>query len=154
MPLPGTEDHFTIACLEGRRTTSFALNGSPLRLHLAHTVEVEGEKCHTVTYAYRLMTADSKGAWLARWEYFRRPPKPDYPYPLAHVHVNAALIDRAAESLLPKPLLHVHLPSARVPIELVLWHLLAEWGVASKTDDWQALLRESLSGFEERRTAP
>jgi hypothetical protein len=121
---------------------------------VAHAVEVEGEKCHTVSYVYRLMTADTKGAWLVRWEYFRRPPKPDYEYPLAHVHVNGALLDHDAESSLSKPLPHLHVPTARVPFELVLWHLLAEWGVAAKTDDWQALLRNSLSGFEERRTAP
>jgi len=100
------------------------------------------------------MTADSKDAWLVRWEYFRRPPTPGYEYPLAHVHINAALLDRDAESPLSKPLPHLHIPTARVPFELVLWHVLAEWGVASKTDDWRTLRRQSLSGFEERRTAP
>jgi hypothetical protein len=117
-------------------------------------VEVEGDKSHTVSYAYRLMTADSKDAWLVRWEYFRRLPKPGYECPLAHVHVNGAFLDRDAGLVLSKPLPHLHIPTARVPFELVLWHLLAEWGIASKTDDWQPLLRESLSGFEERRTAP
>jgi len=76
------------------------------------------------------MTADSKDAWLVRWEYFRRPPTPGYEYPLAHVHINAALLDRDAESPLSKPLPHLHIPTARVPFELAcgtcspsgVWH--------------------------------
>jgi hypothetical protein len=154
LPLPGEAEHFTIACLDGSRTVSFALHGSPLRLLVSHTVEVEADKCHTVSYAYRLMTADAKDAWVLRWEYFRRPPRPDYPYSLAHVHANATLTDSGAETLLRKPYTHAHVPTARVPIELVFWHLIAEWGVCPKSDDWQAVLRESLSGYEERRTAP
>jgi hypothetical protein len=41
-----------------------------------------------------------------------------------------------------------------VPLELVLWHLIAEWGVTPKTDGWQEVLDKSLTGFEQRRTAP
>lgn len=153
LPLPGEADHFTIACLDGPRAVSFALRGSPLRLLISHTVEVDGEKCHTVSYAYRLMTAEVKDAWLLRWEYFRRVPKPDYPYPLAHVHTNATFTDAGAEALLRKPASHLHVPTARVPLELVLWHLIVEWDVAPKTTHWQDVLRESLAGYEQRRTA-
>jgi hypothetical protein len=35
----------------------------------------------------------------------------------------------------------------------VLWHLIAEWGVQARTEDWQDLLRASMAGFEERRSA-
>jgi hypothetical protein len=41
-----------------------------------------------------------------------------------------------------------------VPLELVIWHVIAEWGVVPKTDDWRELLGESLEGFERRRRAP
>jgi hypothetical protein len=41
-----------------------------------------------------------------------------------------------------------------VPFELVLWHLIAEWGAQAKTEDWQRRLHGSLTGFEERRSAP
>lgn len=68
--------------------------------------------------------------WLLRWEYSRERPRADYAYPLAHIH------------------------AARVPLELVLWHLIAEWGVTPKTDGWYDVLGESLAGFEQRRTAP
>ncbi len=125
-----------------------------MRLLLSQTVEVVETKCHTVTYAYRLAAGEAKDAWLARWEYFRSPPRPNYPYPLAHLHLNASLHNADAEQRLAKPAPHLHLPTSRVPLELVLWHLIAEWGVRAKTEDWLQRLRDSLTGFEERRTAP
>lgn len=153
LAVPGYGDQFTIACLDGPRAAPFALFGSSLRLLLSQTVEVVEGRCHTVTYAYRLATGDAKNDWLVRWEYFRRPPRPDYPYPLAHAHVNATLLVTGAEDLLAKPTPHLHLPTARLPLELVLWHLIAEWGVHARTSDWRAVLQESLAGFEERRSA-
>ena len=92
---------------------------------------------------------------MLRWEYFREPPKANYGYPLAHLHANAEFIDPGpAGGRLAKGPPHLHIPTARVPLELVLWHLIAEWGVKPKTDDWLAVLSESLEGFEQRRTAP
>jgi hypothetical protein len=58
------------------RPGAFALHGSPLRLFVSQTLEVEGDKTHTAYYAYRLSTADDKASWLVRWEYFRQPPDP------------------------------------------------------------------------------
>ena len=82
-----------------------------------------------------------------RWEYFReRPEEPDYPYALAHVHVNA--VSRGG-----RPLDRLHIPTRRVPLEMVLWHLIAEWEVATRKPDWRAILHESTMGFDERRTA-
>jgi len=37
---------------------------------------------------------------------------------------------------LNKPPSHLHIPTARVPLELVLWHVITEWGVAPKADGW------------------
>ncbi len=103
----------------------------------------------TVDYAYRLASADEKAAWLLRWEYFRQPPQADYRYTLAHLHVNAKLGSQAAVTL-PK----LHIPTRRVPLELVLWHLIAEWGVTPKHADWQRILEDSIDRFETRRSAP
>jgi hypothetical protein len=84
----GQPNHFTMAHLpDGRRPGAFALHGSSLRLLVSQSLEVEGEKTHTASYAYRLSTSDSKDAWLVRWEHYRRRPRPDYGYPLSHVHV-------------------------------------------------------------------
>jgi hypothetical protein len=124
------------------------LNGSPLFLLVKHEIVVAGGECHTISYGYRLAASQAKGDWLLRWEYFRQPPQPDYRYPLAHLHVNGDLASAGRE--LPK----LHLPAGRVPLELVLWHLVAEWGVKPKRDDWRDLLQESIDGFERRRRAP
>lgn len=152
--MPGEGNEFMIACLDGTTPVPFALFGSSLRLLVTQVVQVDGDKCHTVTYAYRVATGNAKADWLLRWEYFRQPPKADYPYTPAHVNVNAALLDVSAEEHLAKPTPHLHLPTARLPLELVLWHLIAEWGIEPRTADWQQILSESLAGFEERRTAP
>jgi hypothetical protein len=128
------------------------LPGTALWLFVSQNLEVEGDKTHTASYAYRISTADEKTPWLVRWEYLRQPPRPDYEYPLAHMHVNSSLLDESAEALLHKPAPHLHLPTARVGLELVLWHLLAEWGVTAKTDDWREVLEKSLKGFRDRQT--
>jgi hypothetical protein len=70
------------------------------------------------------------------------------------MHVNGAFAEGVAETSPHKQASDLHLPTDRVGLELVLWHLLAEWGVAAKTGDWREVLRASLEGFRERRTAP
>jgi hypothetical protein len=87
---------------------------------------------------------ETKGSWLFRWEFFRNKPKDDYPYPLAHFHVNAGMESRA-------DLNHVHFPTRRVPLELVLWDLIEEWSVKPLDDGWRAILEESIGGFDERQ---
>ena len=125
------------------------------QLFIQQAIEVVGEHCQTVSYGYRFQTGDDPSSWLLRWEYFRERPKTDYAYPLAHLHVNAEFLDRGAVTgRLSKGPPHLHIPTARVPLELGLWHLIAEWGVKPKTDDWLAALDQSLEGFEQRRTAP
>lgn len=47
----------------------------------------------------------------------------------------------------------LHIPTSRVPLESVLWHAIAEWGVTPRSNDWQRLLGNSAVGFNERRTA-
>jgi len=48
----------------------------------------------------------------------------------------------------------LHVPTGRVPLELVLWDLIAEWDVKPKRDDWRELLQDSIDGFERRRRVP
>ncbi len=109
-------------------------------------IEVVDGHCQTESYSYRLQADESRESWLVRWEYFRTPPRPDYPYPLAHVHVNAAFVDGS-------PAGRLHIATRRVPLELVIWHLITEWGVTPRTDDWRAVLNASIEGFDERRRA-
>ncbi len=113
-----------------------------------HEIDVVGGECHTTSYGYRLATGEAKGDWLLRWEYFRQRPQPAYPYPLAHLHVRGDLA--SGGRALPK----LHIPTGRVPLELVLWHAIAEWGVVPKSEDWQTILEESIDEFEAMRRAP
>lgn len=155
LPIPGRETHFNLACVQNRERVPLALHGVNEVLFVQQAIEVDGDHCQTVSYGYRYQTDGDPNSWLLRWEYFRERPKADYEYPLAHVHVNAEFIDAgSAAAHLQKPLPHLHIPTARVPLELVLWHLVAEWGVTSKTDGWRDVLIDSLEGFEKRRTAP
>jgi len=115
-------------------------------LFVRQVIEVVDGHCRTEAYSYRLQADASRSSWLIRWEYYRDPPRTDYPYVLAHVHVNGEFLDG-------EPLGRLHVPTRRVPLELVIWHLIADWGVESKTTGWQVLLAGSIKGFDERRTA-
>ena len=106
-----------------------------------------GKRCQTVSYRYRLEEPDRTP--LIRWEYDREPPRENYPYPRAHVHVHARFSD-------DEDIERLHISTDRVALELVLWHLLTEdyWGVESKVDDWVEVFQPSIDGFIERRTFP
>lgn len=88
---------------------------------------------------------NSPKSTLIRWEYDRNPPRPDYGYPPAHVHFHGHLEGEDAQGL--------HVPAGRVPLEYVVWHLIAEWGAVPLADEWKAILEASIEGFQERRTA-
>jgi len=45
----------------------------------------------------------------------------------------------------------LHIPTRRVPLELVIWHLVAEGWVTPRIDGWRALLEEAIQGFDARR---
>lgn len=130
------------------------LHGTALRLFIAQTIRVEDDRVAVQSYAYRIQEHETRDSWLVRWEYFRHLPTPEYAYPLAHMHVNGAFASPTASAYLAKSAANLHLPTRRVPLELVLWHLIAEWGVASKTDAWQSTLQASIDGFSERQRAP
>lgn len=129
------------------------MHGSALRLYLEHEVDAVDGQAHTASYTYTLQSDQHHESWLVRWEYLRDRPA-GYPYALGHVHVNANFVDADGARLAAKPLGRLHLPSARVAIELALRHVIVEWDVQAKTDEWEQILDESLVGFEERRTAP
>jgi hypothetical protein len=106
-------------------------------LFVRETIAVVAGRCRTESYGYRLQTDDSVGSWLVRWEYHREPPRADYAYPAAHVHINGVFAGG-------QPAQRLHIPTSRVPIELVIQHLIAEWGVECKSRDWRPLLAASM----------
>ncbi len=104
-----------------------------------------GKHCQTLSYRYRLQADDSSRSTLIRWEYDRDPPRADYAHPPAHVHFHGELEGEDSQGL--------HVPTGRVPLEYVAWHLIAEWGVTPLTEGWRAILEASIRGFQDRRTA-
>jgi hypothetical protein len=98
-----------------------------------------------MSYRYVLQSDDRHDTWLVRWEYLRERPR-GYPY----AHVRADFADQAGTDLADKPLPRLHLPTARVAFELVLRHIIAEWGVQSKTDRWAEILDASQLGWGDR----
>lgn len=146
IPIPDDEDAFEITRLVDSKRTPLDLRGTALQLFVRQTIVVVDGHCQTESYSYRLQAEAGAKSWLIRWEYYRDPPRPGYAYPLAHVHVNGTLPDG-------EPVGRLHIPTRRVPLELVLWHLIAEWNVDPRTKDWSTVLQHSVSGFDERRTA-
>jgi hypothetical protein len=141
----GDSNAFELTRLVDGASAPLELHGIDGRLFVRQMIVVTEGHCRTESYAYRLQAGESIGSWLLRWEYLREPPRPDYVYPRAHVHVNALFPDGSSSARL-------HIPSRRVPLELVLWHLISDWGVQPKSSDWEALLEASVEGFDSRRT--
>lgn len=145
IPIPDDEDAFEIT-----RLVDSACAAGPAwhhaQLFMRQTIVVVDGHCQTESYSYRLQADASTKSWLIGWEYYRDPPRPDYAYPLAHVHVSGTLSNG-------EPIGRFHIPTRRIALELVVWHLIAEWGVDARTKDWSAVLQESITGFDQRRTA-
>lgn len=135
--------------MEGASPVAFKLHGVTARLLVLQDLRVVDGHNETLGYQYRFSGGEEKGSWMLRWEYFRERPRPDYAYPSSHVHVNGQLASGGAVTL-PK----LHIPTRRVPLEMILWHLIVEWGVKPKQGDWQHLLEASIEDFERRRRAP
>jgi hypothetical protein len=143
--------HFDLVRLVNKRVTPLDLNGTSAVRLVQHKIEVTEWHCATLTYSYRYQRNYDPKSWICRWEYFRKPPKPDYRYALAHFHVNANLARKAGSG---ENISGFHFPTARVPLELVLLHLIEEWGVKPlNPTKWRDTLASSRKGFEERRTA-
>jgi len=116
------------------------LDGTTLRLLVQQLVVVNGDRCRTESATFSLQADASRKSWLMRWDYVRDPRKSECAYPRAHVHVNATFADSS-------PVGRLHIPTGRIPLELVVRHLITEWEVKPRTDDWNAILEESAEGF-------
>ena len=148
IPRPGPA-RFLIARLENGQPVPLELFGSSYRLYVEHVVEVDDDGLHTDSYTYTLQWSEDRASSLIRWEHSRERP-PGYRYVLSHVHVNGRFTAGCVAMPLPK----LHIPTSRIPLELVLWHLIVEWGVKPKDPDWQKVLQDSLAKFEQSRRAP
>jgi hypothetical protein len=136
---------FELTNLVDGNTAPLELDATTLRLFVRQVVVVNGGHCKTESYSYRLQTDPSPKSWLIRWDYLRDPPAPDYAHPNAHVHINGLFPDGS-------PIGHLHIPTGRMPLELVVRDLITNRNVPPRSEDWEAILEESLESFDGPRT--
>jgi hypothetical protein len=53
LPIPGQQTHYNLACVENGERIAFELHGVSERLFVRQAIEVVGDHCPTVSYAYR-----------------------------------------------------------------------------------------------------
>jgi hypothetical protein len=117
------------------------LDGTTARLRIQEVVVVDDDRCRTESATFSLQADASRKSWLIRWDYVRDPRKSEYAYPRAHVHVNATFADES-------PVGRLHIPTSRVSLELAIRHLITDWNVKPRTEDWEAILEESAEAFD------
>lgn len=99
----------------------------------------------TLEYEYTYQRTEDPDSWIFRYEYQREPGE-NYPYPLAHLHINANPKDYPGN----KPFPRLHIPTGRVTVEAVARHLLEEHAVPCiSPNHWQDVLRETEAAFNE-----
>jgi hypothetical protein len=142
-PIAGypTDDAFLVARVVDGDYVPLELDGTPAHLFVQQVVVVQNDRCRTESYVYRLQADATESSWRMRWEYFREPPVADYPYPLAHVHVNGTF--PGGEPIAPD-----HIPAPRMPLELVIQYLISDRDVKPRSKDWEAILQESAADFD------
>lgn len=120
LPDPEYDEQFYLCRVESAQRASLELRGTSARLFVGQAIEIDGGHVKTNSATYRYQLTEETSSWLIRWEYFRDRPRPDYEYPLAHVHVNGDFHDDEVAASLRKPLPHLHIPTARVAMEHVI----------------------------------
>ena len=76
------------------------------------------------------------------YEYTRHAPAR---YPRSHLHVFAA----PAHYPLQRPFPRLHLPTRRITLEQIVWHLIHEHGVQPRRDDWHDILWRHETRFRD-----
>jgi hypothetical protein len=145
-PIVGYPDAFELTRVVDGDDVPLELDGTTARLYVQQVVVVEDGRCRTESYVYRLQADESPKSWLMRWEYRREPPVADYPYELSHVHMNGTFFNGT-------PADHLHVPTERIELKVVIRHLITEWGVKPRTEDWKKILEESAEGFSDAPSA-
>ncbi len=133
-------------------------NGGFLKFeHVVRVLDISGperglNKMATVSYSYQYSTTSPEDSdWVIRYEYEAEPLEPGSRYPAGHLHVNAEPNYSRIETVKRFPSLY--LPTHRLSLEEILWHLINECtpGVSdADKDKWFKLLNKSKAGYEER----
>lgn len=113
-------------------------------------------KTTTLSYSYQYSTTSPDDLdWVFRYEYEVEPLDPGANYPAGHLHVNAEPRNYTRIETL-KDFPKLHLPTRRVSLEEITWHLINEHTLDVDSADkgkWFELLNDSKAGYGEKMTA-
>ena len=100
------------------------------------------------TYSYQAGNRPDDRLPVFSYQFDRDTP---FPYPRCHLHVYAAPMGYA----LDRPFPRLHLPTRRITLEQVVWHLITEHGVQPRRPDWHDILWRHETHFRDtQRTQP
>ncbi len=86
------------------------------------------------TYTYQAGEGLDEPRPVFSYQYDRNPSSP---YPRCHLHVHAERPEHyAGDKAFPR----LHLPTRRITLEQVVWHLIHEHDVEPRHDDWHEVL--------------
>ena len=135
------------------------INGGFLKFeHVVRVLEDEGperklNKMATLGYSCQYsITSPEDPNWVFRYEYDVEPLDTKVRYPAGHLHVNAEP-DEYAKIETAKNFPSLHLPTRRMSLEEIVWHLINEHSPSASNEDkeeWFDLLNESKTGYEDR----
>lgn len=128
----------------GHRVSRISQHGWPVPLRNGMYLNVELTLAVRGPTAPRLATTRASYTYQAgeglddprplfTYQYDRSAP---FPYPRCHLHVFAAPAGYARE----RPFSRLHLPTRRVTLEQIVWHLIQEHDVEPRRDDWRQVL--------------
>ena len=145
----GSDGFFDIAFYPmGNDTQRIAIPvGKGLWLWVWQRVWIEDGECHVLRYRYTIQSEEAnRRSALIRWQFHRAKPNKDFGFVHSHVHAHGTTSDGI--DLTP-----IHIPTDRISLELVIWHLLTDWKsrgvcpVKPGGEDWQRVLIDSEENF-------
>lgn len=134
-------------------------NGGFLKFeHVVRVLDALGpernlNKMATISYSYQYSTTSPEDAdWVFRYEYEVEAVDPHSRYSAGHLHVNAQLENYSLIETV-KAFPSLHLPTRRLSLEEIVWHLINEHTPSisrADKDECFRLLDGSKAGYETR----
>ena len=115
-----------------------------MTLRVNHSPNAGPPRLQTLRAAYRYQAGHNldNPKPLFVYEYNRNAPPP---YPRCHLHVFATPDNYALERPFPR----LHLPTRRITLEQIIWHLIHEHGVQPRRPDWHQILWRHETWFRD-----
>lgn len=142
----------------GHRTKRSSRRGQPVLLSNGMYLNVQ-IALQVIRNPLRLETTDATFTYQAGADLDNPRPVFEYHYqrdsrsgyPRCHLHVHATPHHYPGE----KPFARLHLPTRRLTLEQIVWHLIREHGVQPRRPDWHDILWRHETNFRDtQRTKP